>query len=68
MLVLSRKTKEVISIGPNIHITVLAIQGGKVRLGFEAPRDVPIHRAEVHDWSFSQEGDISAQFDYERIA
>ena len=42
MLVLSRKTSEVICVGPNISLTVLAIQGGRVRFGIEAPRDVPV--------------------------
>ena len=49
MLVLSRKRQEVICIGPNIFVTVLAMQGGKVRLGFDAPRDVPIVRAELQE-------------------
>ena len=51
MLVLSRKTNEAICIGPNMYVTVLAIQGAKVRLGIEAPRDVPIRRAELQEWS-----------------
>ena len=47
MLVLSRKTNESIMIDHNIKVVVLEIQGNKVRLGFEAPQDVPIHRAEL---------------------
>lgn len=47
MLVLSRKTHEEICIGSNIHVTVVAIQGGKVKIGIEAPREVPVHRKEV---------------------
>jgi carbon storage regulator len=47
MLVLSRKPFERIYIGPDVCITVLDIQPGKVRLGIEAPRDVDIHREEV---------------------
>lgn len=46
MLVLSRKLGEKIFIGDNICITVVDIDRGKIRLGIEAPRDVPIYRQE----------------------
>ena len=49
MLVLSRKRSESIVINENIVITVVEVRGDKVRLGIEAPREVPIHRSEVHD-------------------
>ena len=49
MLVLSRERDETIVIGNDIRITVVEIRGGKVRLGIEAPRDVPVHRKEVAD-------------------
>ena len=53
MLVLSRKSKESIVIGNNeaghavCTVTVLAIQGGKVKLGFQVDSEVPVHRSEV---------------------
>lgn len=47
MLVLSRKLGEKIFIGDNICITVVDIDRGKIRLGIEAPRDVPIFREEL---------------------
>jgi carbon storage regulator len=47
MLVLSRKLGEKIFIGENIAITVVDVDRGKVRLGIEAPRDVPIFRQEL---------------------
>jgi len=47
MLVLSRKKNESIVINDVIVITVVEIRGDKVRLGIEAPREVPIHRSEV---------------------
>ena len=47
MLVLSRKLGEKIVIGDNICITVVDIDRGKIRLGIEAPRDVPIFRQEL---------------------
>ncbi len=47
MLVLSRKLGEKIHIGDNICITVVDIDRGKVRLGIEAPRTVPVYRQEL---------------------
>jgi carbon storage regulator CsrA len=53
MLVLTRKAEEVVVIGgpdpcrPMLTITVLGIEGGKVRLGFQADAAVPVHRWEV---------------------
>lgn len=47
MLVLSRKLGEKIYIGDNICVTVVDIDRGRVRLGIEAPRDVPIYRQEL---------------------
>jgi carbon storage regulator len=47
MLVLSRKLGEKIFINDNICITVVDIDRGKIRLGIEAPRDVPIFRKEL---------------------
>mgnify|MGYP001817300636 CR=1 FL=1 len=49
MLVLSRKKNESIVIDGNIVITVVEVRGDKVRLGIQAPREVPIHRSEVYD-------------------
>jgi len=49
MLVLSRKEGERLVINDDIIITVVRIQGDKVRLGVEAPRSIPVHRGEVYD-------------------
>lgn len=49
MLVLSRKKDESIVIDDNIILTVVEIRGDKVRLGITAPREVPVHRQEIHD-------------------
>ena len=48
MLVLSRKAGEQILIGEDIEVVVLGIDGDRVKLGFTAPRYVPIVRAEIH--------------------
>ena len=49
MLVLSRKKNESIVINDEITIVVVEIRGDKVRLGIEAPKEVPVHRREVYD-------------------
>lgn len=49
MLVLSRKKNESIVINEHIVITVVEVRGDKVRLGIQAPKEVPIHRSEIHD-------------------
>lgn len=48
MLVLTRKVGQRIRIGEEITVTVVRIQGDKVRIGIEAPPEVAIHREEVH--------------------
>lgn len=47
MLVLSRHRNETMVVGDDVFITVVEIRGDKVRLGFEAPASVPVHRKEV---------------------
>ena len=49
MLVLTRKIGEDIVIGTNIHITVVEIKGGKVRIGVCAPKDIVVDRQEIHE-------------------
>lgn len=49
MLVLSRRRNESIVINDNIVITVADIRGDKVRLGIEAPQEIPVHRREVYE-------------------
>ena len=47
MLVLSRKLGEAIVIGNGITVTIVEVQGARVRLGISAPADVPVHREEL---------------------
>jgi len=47
MLVLGRKVGEKIFIGENVCVTVLEVKGDRIRLGFDASKEIPIHRAEV---------------------
>lgn len=48
MLVLSRKRGETIVIGNEVTVTVLATDGGRVKLGVVAPAETPVHREEVY--------------------
>ena len=56
MLVLSRKKNESIVINDNIVVTIVDVRGDKVRLGFDAPREVKIHRREIYDAIRQSEG------------
>jgi len=47
VLILSRKKDERIMIGDNIEVTVIEIRGDRIKLGFNAPLEIPIHRQEV---------------------
>ncbi len=48
MLVLTRKSNQSIMIGDDIEVSVLSVVGEKVRIGIQAPRDIPVFRTEVY--------------------
>jgi carbon storage regulator len=58
MLVLSRRCGEAIVIGGNIHVTLLSVQGDRVRLGITAARSVSVDRQEVHERRFVADDDL----------
>ncbi|MCH2117264.1 MAG: carbon storage regulator CsrA [Pirellulales bacterium] len=62
MLVLSRQRDESIIIGDNVVVTVVDVRGDKVRLGIEAPREIPVHRREVYE-AIQRENHQAAQID-----
>ena len=64
MLVLSRHRDESIVIGSNIVVTIVDIRGDKVRLGIEAPTEIPVHRREVYE-AIQRENLRAAQLDPE---
>jgi carbon storage regulator len=49
MLVLSRKINQSIRIGDDVRVVVVGVERDQVKIGIEAPRDVPVHRSEVYD-------------------
>ena len=64
MLILSRKIGESIIIGDSIEVMLVDIIGDKVRIGVEAPREVPVHRREVWEAIKRQQGgDSGTQLD-----
>jgi carbon storage regulator len=48
MLVLTRKSNQSIMIGDNIEVSVLSVMGDKVRIGIQAPQDIPVFRTEIY--------------------
>lgn len=49
MLILTRRAGEALMIGDDAKITVLGVKGNQVRIGIEAPKDLPVHRQEIYD-------------------
>jgi len=49
MLILTRRPGEIVRIGEDITIEILSIKGNQVRVGFEAPREVAVHREEIYE-------------------
>jgi len=49
MLILTRRVGESLMIGDNVNVTVLGIRGNQVRIGVNAPKDVPVHREEIYE-------------------
>jgi carbon storage regulator len=48
MLVLMRRPQETLTIGKDVTVTVLGVRGNQVRIGVQAPKDVPVHREEIY--------------------
>lgn len=59
MLILTRNVNEKIMVGDDVEITVLSVTGGQVRLGVEAPKDVPVHREEIYQQIKQKQGSRS---------
>ena len=49
MLILTRRIGESVIINANVSVTVLGVKGNQVRIGIDAPKDVPVHREEIFE-------------------
>ena len=60
MLILTRRVGETLVIGDGVTVTVLGIKGNQVRIGVNAPKDVPVHREEIFERIKGERGDDSS--------
>jgi carbon storage regulator len=49
MLILTRKVGETVMIGDNVTVAVIGVKGSQIRIGINAPKDVTVHRQEIHE-------------------
>jgi carbon storage regulator len=63
MLVLTRKSNQSIMIGDDIEVSVLSVMGDKVRIGIQAPQEVPVFRTEIYLEIHRDDGEGAAQKD-----
>jgi carbon storage regulator len=49
MLILTRKANETLTVGNDVTLTILGVKGNQVRIGVNAPKEIPVHREEVYN-------------------
>lgn len=65
MLILTRRIGETLMIGDNVTITVLGVNGNQVKIGTNAPEDVPVHREEIYNRIQESKGKNEKDKDHE---
>ena len=68
MLVLTRKSNQSIMIGDDVEISVLSVMGEKVRIGIQAPQEIPVFRKEIYLEIHREDGTIEAAEGHEDVA
>jgi carbon storage regulator len=63
MLVLTRKSNQSIMIGDNVEVSVLSVMGDKVRIGIQAPQEVPVFRTEIYVEIHRKDGEGAVEKD-----
>ena len=55
MLILTRRVGEELRINDNVHVAVLGVRGNQVRIGINAPKEIPVHREEIYQRIHNEE-------------
>ena len=61
MLILTRRVGESVVIGGDVTVTVLGVKGNQARLGVNAPRDIAVHREEIHERIKREQAAVEAE-------
>ena len=59
MLILTRRIREKLVIGENITVTVVGVKGNQIRIGVDAPRDIPVHRVEIYQRILKEQKELN---------
>ena len=59
MLILTRRIREKLVIGENITVTVVGVKGNQIRIGVDAPRDIPVHRDEIYQRILKEQKELN---------
>ena len=64
MLILTRKTNEIIRIADDVEVKVLSVKGSQVRIGITAPKNIPVHRSEIYQRIKAESNDDNVVVDH----